>query len=133
MTRAIAVMKILRIRFLPRMMPVPAGALSVADIVVAIILPVRAYRDKRAGGSRCRMVHGFRIGRGRQVHRQSTREARYFSSTMRTRNVPMLADLHFEHVAGFHPYRRVAPLADAFGRAGGDDVAGVQLGEVGAE
>src|SRR5580700_8945211 len=42
-------------------------------------------------------------------------------------------DLDFERVARLHPQRRLAAVADAFGRACGDDVARRQRGEVGAE
>ena len=43
------------------------------------------------------------------------------------------SDLDFERVAGLHPQLRLAAVADAFGRSGGDDVAGRQRGKVGAE
>ena len=42
-------------------------------------------------------------------------------------------DLDLQHVAGLHPERRLAAVADALRRAGGDDVAGMQRGEVRAE
>ena len=42
------------------------------------------------------------------------------------------ADFHFERIAGLHPQRRLAAMADAFGRAGRNDVARGKRGEVGA-
>src|SRR4029077_3588728 len=42
-------------------------------------------------------------------------------------------DLDLEHIAGLHPQLRTAAMADAFGRAGRDHVAGRERGEVGAE
>jgi len=36
---------------------------------------------------------------------------------------PDLRNLDLEHIAGLHPQRRIAAMADAFGRAGRDDIA----------
>src|SRR5262244_1527737 len=42
-------------------------------------------------------------------------------------------DFDLEHIAGLHPYRRIAAVADALGRAGRNHVARRERGEVGAE
>src|SRR5712692_9140491 len=42
-------------------------------------------------------------------------------------------NLDFQHVAGLHPYRRIAAVPDALGRPGRDDVAGREFREIRAE
>src|SRR5258708_10940075 len=39
-------------------------------------------------------------------------------------------NLHLEHVARFHPQRRIAAMTDPFRRAGGDHIARGERGEI---
>ena len=56
-----------------------------------------------------------------------------FSSTILRAQHADPGDLHLQHVAGLHEQLRIAAVADALRRAGGDHVAGRERGEVGAE